>query len=317
LSVSAGGWLVSSRRQARGVLDSALPSPSWAACLRRRARRLWGPGHGLHSKPSRRQIPPLRQLPLQRGVLRAPHHHPHRENARVVGRGRIMINLRDLLVLGVAAPLLLVPVQALATSHCPPVSAVGVNNSGTISGVGGGSMGVGTTTQPEPGTTGAGGAPPSPEPGSPGGGATPGGYDPTKDPGMGGGPPDLGGGTDFGGGIPPEGPTSGAAGGGSPVDQPGLKPPPPGPPGTVPPSPGYPCGSPGYPPCPPGYYPPVGPYGGEPPAQVPWQGQVPPSSGPGTPPMGGGGGCAPPCHVRPDGGGCHCPDAPANPCGGG
>jgi hypothetical protein len=136
------------------------------------------------------------------------------------------------------------------------------------------------------------------------------------DPGMGGGPPDLGGGTDFGGGIPPQGPTSGAAGGGSPVDQPGLTPPPPGPGQAPPPYPGYSCGSPGYPPCPPGYYPP-GPYGGESPVQVPWQGLVPPPGSPGQPPSGGGGPCPPGCHVRPDGGGCDCPGAPANPCGGG
>ncbi len=147
-------------------------------------------------------------------------------------------------------------------------------------------------------------------------------YDPTKDPGTGGGPPNIPGamqsGQEFQGGAPwgsaqqpPIGPTQ--PGQPQPPSYTAPEPQPPGPSGTPPPYPGYACGSPGYPPCPPGYYPPVGPYGGEPPVQVPWQGLVPPPSEPGKPPSGGGSQCPPGCHVRPDGGGCHCPSQPCSP----
>ena len=138
-------------------------------------------------------------------------------------------------------------------------------------------------------------------------------YDPTKDPGMGGGPPNIPGamqsGQEFQGGAPwgsgqqpATGPTQ--PGQPQPPSYTAPEPQPPGPSGTPPPYPGYACGSPGYPPCPPGYYPPVGPYGGGPPVQVPWEGLVPS----GKPPTGGGGGpCPPGCHLKPGTNQCHCP----------
>jgi RHS repeat-associated protein len=162
-------------------------------------------------------------------------------------------------------------------------------------------------------------------------------------------PPDIKGateaGTGFGGGIPPRGPTSGATGGGPPIEQSGLKPPP----GTgEPPTAG--TGGPAGPgagqgvwcyfektpgmmvqywqpagPCPPIGHPPDDP-------RVPWQGLVPPSGeggagaggktgggGHSKPPKkstssGGGSGsslkpppvCPPGCHIKPGTNKCHC-----------
>jgi len=146
-------------------------------------------------------------------------------------------------------------------------------------------------------------------------------YDRTKDPGMGGAPPNIPGvmqsGQEFQGGAPwgsgqqpATGPTQ--PGQPQPPTYTGTGPPPgPGQPGaTGPQPPGYPpyqCGYPGYPPCPPGYSPPYDPTG-----RPPWEGLIPPSE-PGMPPkpmppMGGAGGpCLPPCHIKPGTNQCHCP----------
>jgi RHS repeat-associated protein len=123
--------------------------------------------------------------------------------------------------------------------------------------------------------------------------------------------------------VPPAPGTSGAAGGGTPVEQPGLKPPPTGPgetgtpPGQQPPQQGIVCYSEKtkeyytipYGPCPsPHMKPPTGSTAGGEPGRIPWQGLVPPE---GSPPMGGtGGGCNPPCHVKPETKMCHCPGDP-------
>ncbi len=141
----------------------------------------------------------------------------------------------------------------------------------------------------------------------------PGGSRAGSDPGMGGGPPNIPGAVQSGqefqegapwgsGRQPATGPTqpvqpqpSGYTGTGT-QQQPGAQPP--GAAGTAQPYPGY-----------PGYPPPLG--GGFTPPS--WEGLAPS----GKPPMGGGGECKPPCHIAKDGSGrCHCPGAPANPCGG-
>ena len=147
-------------------------------------------------------------------------------------------------------------------------------------------------------------------------------YDPTKDPGMGGKPPDTTGAAAQGEGF--QGQTPGAAGpaaGGTPVPQPPTytgtaTEQPPGATGSQPLSPPYypPCGIPGYPPCPPGY----DPTRVDPP-RVPWQGLTPPPKDPGrkpsSPPMdpgtkpstpGSGGQCPPGCHIKPGTNTCHC-----------
>ena len=122
----------------------------------------------------------------------------------------------------------------------------------------------------------------------------------------------------------PPGPTSGATGGGQPIEQPGLKPPPTGPTeagtgGPQPPQQGIWCYSEKtknyymipYGPCPPPWMkPPTGTTtAGEPP-RVPWQGLVPPEGKPPMgpkPPMGGASGpCNPPCHIKPGTNICHC-----------
>ena len=144
-------------------------------------------------------------------------------------------------------------------------------------------------------------------------------------------PPDIQGAGQqpFTGGIPPAPGTSGAAGGGTPVDQPGLKPPPTGtgeagtPPGQQPIQQGIVCYSEKtkeyftipYGPCPPPHMkPPTGSTAGGEPGRIPWQGLVPPEGSPPMgpkPPMGGtGGGCNPPCHIKPGTNMCHCPGDP-------
>lgn len=131
------------------------------------------------------------------------------------------------------------------------------------------------------------------------------------DPGMGGEPPFISDANQqgFGGGIPPDEPTSGAAGGGEPVEQPGSKPgqTETGGPGTsgqgAPP--GYWCYSKTtkewylipYGPCPPSDMKPTG----DPSVRIPWEGLAPPPSTVGT-----GGGCPPGCHIKPATGKCHC-----------
>jgi RHS repeat-associated protein len=143
-------------------------------------------------------------------------------------------------------------------------------------------------------------------------------------------PPDVPGATQAGsqfqgqqpGGKPPA-PTSGATGGGQPVDQPGLKPPPAsgsgetGTPAGQPPQQGIVCYSEKtkeyytiqYGPCPPPHMkPPTGSTAGGEPGRIPWQGLVPGQKPPmGQKPPTGGGPCPPGCHLRPDGSGCHCP----------
>jgi RHS repeat-associated protein len=137
-------------------------------------------------------------------------------------------------------------------------------------------------------------------------------------------PPDIQGAGQqpFTGGVPAGGPNSGATGG-QVVDQPGLKPPPPGPGGTgtpgQPPQQGIVCYSEmtkeyftiPYGPCPPPHMkPPPGTTAGGEPGRTPWQGLVPPEEpppmGPKPPPMGGGP-CKSPCHIRPGTTMCHCP----------
>lgn len=154
---------------------------------------------------------------------------------------------------------------------------------------------------------------------------------PGTDPGVAGGKPDTAGASEAGGtfqggspwGMPP-GPTSGATGGGQPIEQPGLKPPPTGPTeagtgGPQPPQQGIWCYSEKtknyymipYGPCPPPWMtPPTSTTtAGEPP-RVPWQGLVPPEGKPPMgpkPPMGGASGpCNPPCHIKPGTNICHC-----------
>ncbi|MDE2179886.1 MAG: hypothetical protein KGJ40_03440 [candidate division NC10 bacterium] len=123
----------------------------------------------------------------------------------------------------------------------------------------------------------------------------------------------------FSGGIPQAPGTSGATGGGQPVDQPGLKPPPPGPgdagttPSQQPPQQGVICYSDKtqesywlpYGPCPPPWMkPPAGSTAGGQPGRIPWQGLIPG----GQPPAGGGGGggsCPTGQHTDPATGRCH------------
>lgn len=146
-------------------------------------------------------------------------------------------------------------------------------------------------------------------------------YDLTKDPGMGGEPPNIPGAAEAGGTFqggapwgpgqqPPTGPAE--PGQPQPPTYTGTEPPPgAGPPGATGPQPPwyppYQCGYPGYPPCPPGYSPPYDPTG-----KPPWEGLIPPSE-PGMPPkpkppMGGPGpgGCPPGCHIKPGTNQCHC-----------
>jgi len=192
------------------------------------------------------------------------------------------------------------------------------------------------STEPVPGKTGAEVTPLStePEPGTAGAGGAPGGYDPTKDPGMGGEPPNIPGAGQqpFTGGVPAGGPTSGATGG-QVVEQPGLKPPPPGPGGTgtpgQPPQQGIVCYSEmtkeyftiPYGPCPPPHMkPPTGATAGGEPGRTPWQGLIPPEGSPpmgpkppmGKPPM-----AKPPMGPKPPPGGGGCGPATSCTCAGG
>ena len=135
---------------------------------------------------------------------------------------------------------------------------------------------------------------------------------PGTDPGVAGGKPDTAGaseaGSTFQGGSPwgtPPGPTSGATGGGQPIEQPGLKPPPTTgageagtTPGQQPPQQGIWCYSEKtkdyymipYGPCPPPWMkPPTGATATGEPGRIPWQGLVPPEGKPlmgPKPPMG-------------------------------
>lgn len=240
-----------------------------------------------------------------------------------------MIRGRDLLVLVITVLISLAPGVVFAGSHCPRVTAAGVNNSGTISGAGGGSMGVGASA----GTNGPTATPPptvtpvpvGPQPTEPPIG--PGGpichpYDPNNpacEPKTGKGPeqpPDVKGASEqpFGGGIPPSTPTSGVTGGGdTPIPIPGQQTGQTGAgvPGTATgqplPQQGYWCYSKAtqewysipYGPCPPSD---MKPSGDPSSVRVPWQGLTPPPDT--VAPTGGG--CPPGCHIKPATGKCHC-----------
>jgi hypothetical protein len=208
-------------------------------------------------------------------------------------RNRWMGTMRALCIfpLVVLATLSLRPTAVFAAAYCPLTSAAGVNNSGTISGVGGGSMGVDT-----------GGPGGSQTAGTQPGGASTGtgsGYDPRKDPGMGGSAPPGAGqaGGGFGGGVPGSGGDSGNKPGGlgggivagqgpyqAPAGGDTTGPAPTTPPGIVVSPPILPPGAPPPPPGPPGPGQRTGP-GSRPPGTGQGTGTSrPPGTGPGSVP---------------------------------